>query len=92
MYLNSGIEISNIKTHFSSLCSRNNNNDNGEFISKIRVYNFFAINEIKNWTISDLTFYFKENKLRLIFVNGAHGLWNQTVDVELPKLQGFLNL
>ena len=50
------------------------------------------INEIKNWTISDLTFYFKENKLRLIFVNGAHGLWNQTVDVELPKLQGFLNL
>jgi hypothetical protein len=50
------------------------------------------IDEIKNWMMTDLTFYFKENKLRLIFVNGAHGLWNQTIDIELPRLQDYLNL
>jgi ABC-type Na+ transport system ATPase subunit NatA len=66
MYLNSGIEISNIKTLFSSLCSRNNKNDNCEFISKIRVYNFFAINEIKN---CDIIFVIKNGK---ILEKGTH--------------------
>jgi hypothetical protein len=66
MYLNSGIEISNIKTLFSSLCSRNNNNDNCEFISKIRVYNFFAINEIKNCVIIRSIPYY-QNKYNILY-------------------------
>jgi hypothetical protein len=50
------------------------------------------INEIQKWNIDDLTFYFKNDTLRIVFVNGAHGLWNQTFDIPLPKLQQYLNL
>lgn len=50
------------------------------------------INEIQQWNIDDLTFYFKEDVLRLIFNNGAHGVWNQTFDFPLPRLQKYLNL
>ena len=54
--------------------------------------NYPIVDEIQNWNINDLTFYFKNDTLRLIFVNGAHGLFNQTFDVPLPKLQQYLNL
>ncbi|MDC1403624.1 hypothetical protein N8328_04390 [Crocinitomicaceae bacterium] len=50
------------------------------------------INEIQQWNIDDLTFYFKNDSLRLVFVNDAHGVWNQTFDVQLPKLQQYLKL
>ena len=50
------------------------------------------INEIQQWNIDDLTFYFKNDSLRLVFVNEAHGVWNQTFDVQLPKLQQYLKL
>ena len=50
------------------------------------------LDEIQKWGIEDLTFYFKNNTLRLIFVNGAHGVWNQTFDIPLPKMQQYLNL
>lgn len=50
------------------------------------------LSEIENWDVNDLTFYFKNDTLRLIFVNGANGIENQTFDVSLPKLQNYLNL
>ena len=54
--------------------------------------NYPLVNEIQNWNIDDLTFYFKNDSLRLIFVNGDHGVFNQTFDIPLPKLQQYLNL
>ncbi len=50
------------------------------------------INEIMPWSIDDLTFYFKNDTLRLIFSNGAHGNSHQILDIPLPKLQQHLNL
>jgi hypothetical protein len=50
------------------------------------------LNEIAKWNIDDLTFYFKNDSLRLVFVNGAHGVWNQTFDIPLPKLQKYISL
>jgi hypothetical protein len=50
------------------------------------------LSEIENWDVNDLTFYFKNDTLRLIFVNGANGIENQTFDISLPKLQNYLNL
>jgi len=44
------IEVKKIKNIFSTLYSRKNiedENNNNEFISKIRVQNFLSINEIK---------------------------------------------
>jgi hypothetical protein len=50
------------------------------------------LNEIMPWSIDDLTFYFKNDTLRLIFSNGAHGNSHQILDIPLPKLQQHLNL
>ncbi len=50
------------------------------------------LNEIMPWSIDDLTFYFKNDTLRLIFSNGAHGNSNQILDIPLTKLQQYLNL
>jgi len=48
--------------------------------------------EINMHSIDDLTFYFKNNKLRIIYVNGAHGVWNQDFDIPLPRLRDHLKL
>jgi hypothetical protein len=50
------------------------------------------LNEIRSWDIGDLTFYFKDNTLRLIFNNGALGIYNQDFDVALPRLQRHLKM
>ncbi len=48
--------------------------------------------EIEKWAIDDLSFYFKNDSLRIIFVNGAHGIENQIFDISLPEFQTYLNL
>ncbi len=50
------------------------------------------LKEIEKWDLSDLTFYFKNDTMHLIFNNGAYGIWNQTFDMPLPLLQRSLNL
>ena len=50
------------------------------------------LSEIQKWNIDDLTFYFKNNELRLIFNNGEHGNNNMDIDIALPQLQKLLNL
>ena len=49
-------------------------------------------NQLIKWDITDLSFYFKNDTLRLIFNNGEHGLCNKNYDIPLPQLQNFLKL
>jgi hypothetical protein len=49
------------------------------------------LNQIQKWNVDDLSFYFKNDSLRLIFTNEENGLFNQTLDIPLPKLQQYLN-
>lgn len=53
--------------------------------------NYSLFNEINNWDIDDLTFYFKNDSLMLIF-NGGYYVQNQNFDIPLPKLQLLLTL
>jgi hypothetical protein len=50
------------------------------------------LKEIEQWNVDDLTFYFKNDELRLIFNSGEHGNGNMNFDIALPQLQKFLNL
>ena len=50
------------------------------------------MSEIKRWEIDDLTFFFKNGNLRLIYQNADYGVWTQILDLPLPKLQKYLNL
>ena len=75
------ILISDIKKHL--LKNPFINNDNREYP---------ILSEIQKWNIDDLTFYFKNNELRLIFNNGEHGNNNMDFDIALPQLQKMLNL
>ena len=56
-----------------------------------RVYQLLS-NEILKWNITDLSFYFKNDTLRLIFNNSEHGVCNKNYDIPLPQLQNFLKL
>jgi hypothetical protein len=51
-----------------------------------------VVDEILKCDISDLTFYFKENNLRLVFSNEESGVWHQNIDIPLPKLQRYLKM
>ena len=75
------ILISDIKKHL--LKNPFIDNDNREYP---------ILSEIQKWNIDDLTFYFKNNELRLIFNNGEHGYLNMDFDIALPQLQKMLNL
>jgi len=47
---------------------------------------------LKDGILNDLTFYFKNDTLQIIFNNDVYGLANQTLDIPLPKLQDYLKL
>lgn len=53
--------------------------------------NYSLVSEINKWTIDDLTFYFKNDSLMLIF-NGGYNVQNENFDIPLPKLQLFLSI
>ena len=55
-------------------------------------YKFDIVESVKNLKINDLTFYFKNDKLYLIFWDGALTVYQETHEIPLPIYQEFMQL
>lgn len=55
-------------------------------------YKYDVVTAIRKWKIDDLSFYFKNNKLHLIFSDNGAAVQNKIHEIPLPIFQDFLNL